>query len=156
MRLKELRIENGFTQNEISDLMNVKRGTYSMWECGSDLIPLKRLNDFCNIVDVSIDYCLEFTYIYKYKNSSLNINIKKSSIRLKDARIENKLTQEEIGKKINVNRSLISKYEKGHALINTAFLIEYINLFNISGDYLLGRIDDRIYIKKKSKEKVKN
>ena len=42
--------------------------------------------------------------------------------------------------------SLISKYEKGHTLISTTFLMEYVKLYHISSDYLLGKIDTKIII----------
>lgn len=37
--------------------------------------------------------------------------------------------------------------EKGHTLISTTFLMEYVKLYHISSDYLLGKIDTKIIIK---------
>lgn len=147
MRLREIRENNGFTQFTISKLMGVSRGTYAVWEVGIDLIPIKRLNDFCNICNVSIDYALNFTETPQYIKVYKRINPQKSGERLKEIRKENRKTQEYISKKLNINRSLLSKYEKGHTLISTTFLIEYIKLFSISGDYLLGKINDKITLK---------
>lgn len=152
MRLREIREKNGFTQISISNQLGVSRSSYSIWELEVDYIPIRRLNDFCNLCNVSIDYALGFSGTYQYKNVHKKINIQKSSERLKDIRKENGKTQDYIGKKLSLDRSLLSKYEKGHTLISTTFLIEYIKLFHISGDYLLGKIDDKIKIK----EFVKN
>ena len=69
-------------------------------------------------------------------------------LRLKDLRKEAKLTQEELAHKLNITRSLISKYETGVNLILTSFLIEYARFFNISSDYIMGRIDEKIELKK--------
>lgn len=146
MRLKEIREENELKQFTVSKLLGVARGTYSLWELELDIIPLKRLNDFCKIFNCSIDYVLGFTNIKNYKRNRKEININLSSKRLKEIRKENKRTQDYIGKKLSLNRSLISKYESGHTLISTTFLIEYVKLFNISSDYLLGKIDDKIII----------
>lgn len=146
MRLREIREKNGFTQFTISKLMGISRGSYSLWELEVDYIPIRRLNDFCNICNVSIDYALGFTDLYQYSNTRKKINLRKSSERLKEIRKENGKTQEYIGKKLSLNRSLLSKYEKEHTLISTTFLIEYIKLFNISGDYLLGKTDEKIRI----------
>ena len=33
------------------------------------MIPIKRLNDFCNLYDVSIDYVMNLSDILKYPNS---------------------------------------------------------------------------------------
>lgn len=152
MRLREIREKSGYTQNSISTLLGVSRGSYSVWEIEIDYIPIRRLNDFCNLCNVSIDYALGFSDRYQYNNVHKKINIKKSSERLKEIRKENGRTQEYIGKKLSLDRSLLSKYEKGHTLISTTFLIEYIKLFHISGDYILGKIDEKIKIE----ELVKN
>ena len=48
--------------------------------------------------------------------------------------------------------SAIDRAEKGENIISTTFLIEYAKLYNISTDYLLGKIDEKI----KLKELVKN
>ena len=144
MRLKEIREESELKQFTVSKLLNISRGTYSCWELELDLIPLKRLNDFCNIFNCSIDYALGFTNIKNYKHSKKEININLSAKRLKEIRKEHKHTQDYLGKKLSLNRSLISKYEKGHTIISTTFLIEYIKLYHISADYLLGKIDNKI------------
>lgn len=151
MRLREIREANGLTQFALSKQLNIARGTYSLWELERDCIPLKRLNDFCNIFNVSIDYVLELTDQPNYINSNPQIDINKSKIRLKEIRKEHKHTQEYIGKKFALDRSLLSKYEKGLNLISTTFLIEYAKLYNISCDYLIGKIDEKKNIKELAK-----
>ena len=64
--------------------------------------------------------------------------------RLKESRRENKYTQAKLAKKLNTDNGVISRYESGKTLILTSFLIEYSNIFNISCDYLLGKIDEKI------------
>lgn len=146
MRLKDIREEKELTQFAVSNQLGVVRGTYTMWENEKDIIPMKRLIDFCLFFNVSIDYALGYTDIPKYPNSKNKMDINKSKERLKRIRKINKHTQEYIGKKFDLDRSLISKYEKGSTLISTTFLIEYIKLYKISGDYLLGLIDDPIKV----------
>lgn len=147
MRLKDIREENELKQFTVGELIGVTRGTYSLWELELDIIPLKRLNSFCNAFNCSIDYALGFTNTKNYKHSKKEININLSAKRLKEIRKEHKHTQEYIGKKLSLNRSLISKYEKGHTLISTTFLMEYVKLYHISSDYILGKIDTKITIK---------
>ncbi len=151
MRLKEIREESELKQFAVSKKLGVSRGTYSLWELELDPIPIKRLNDFCKIFNCSIDYALGFSNIKNYKANRKEIDIKLSSIRLKEARIAHKLTQDYLANKLSLNRSLISKYEKGHTIISTTFLIEYVQLFKISSDYLLGKLDKKIIINIKSK-----
>lgn len=149
MRLKEIREEKDLKQIEISKLLDVSRGTYSLWELELDLIPIRRLVDFCKVFNCSVDYALGFTNTNNYRHNKEDININLSSKRLKELRKKHKYTQEYIAKKLDINRSLISKYEKGHTIISTTFLIEYVHLFKISSDYLLGKIDKMIIIEEK-------
>lgn len=149
MKLRKIREENGHKQFTISNELGIARGTYACWEIEQDMIPLKRLNDFCNLFNVSIDYTLELTNIRNYKNSKKRININKSKDRIKAIRKENKDTQENIAKEFDIDRSLISKYEKGISLISTNYLINFSQKYNISCDYLLGKIDEKIKLNTK-------
>ena len=152
MNLKFIREEKELTQKEVADILRVSRSVYAMWEVEKDIIPLLRLNDFCNYFNVSLDYALGFTknIEYKYVSKEINKNIIKE--RLKNLRIKNNLTQEELASILKITRSLISKYETGTNLILTSFLMEYAKYFNISVDYLVGRIDKQLLLKVKIKQ----
>lgn len=63
--------------------------------------------------------------------------------RLKQLRTEHKLTQEELGKKINVSKASISLYEKNLRDPSKDSLVTLANFFNVSTDYLLGNTIDR-------------
>ena len=69
MRLKDIREESELKQFTVGKLIGVTRGTYSLWELELDIIPLKRLNSFCNAFNCSIDYALGFTNTKNYKHS---------------------------------------------------------------------------------------
>lgn len=58
--------------------------------------------------------------------------------RIKDLRQAHGLTQEELGKKLNLQKSAISKYEKGIVTPNGDVLKRLSTIFNVSTDYLLG------------------
>ena len=147
-RMKEIRENAGLKQKDIAEVMGVSKGSYSMWECGTDTIPLKRLNQFCNYFNVSIDYIFGFTNIKKYKNLRENINIELSSQRLKSIRKENNLTQIKLADILNVDNSMLAKYEKGKYIIATTYLYQICKRYNISADYLLGKIDSPKYLNK--------
>lgn len=57
---------------------------------------------------------------------------------LKIARKAMQLTQEELGEKINIRKSAISKYENGKAEPSQTILIQLSRVLNVSVDYLLG------------------
>lgn len=63
--------------------------------------------------------------------------------RIKELREEKGLSQEELGKHLNVQKSAVSKYEKEHVSLNNDLIRELVKLFNVSSDYLLGISDDR-------------
>ena len=54
--MKNLRTDSDMTQQNIADILNTKRTTYSGWENGIDSIPLLKLNEFCNYFNISLDY----------------------------------------------------------------------------------------------------
>lgn len=59
--------------------------------------------------------------------------------RLKALRIENKLTQEQLGQMISVTKVSISGYENGNRTPDTDTLNRIADVFNVSTDYLFGR-----------------
>ena len=56
---------------------------------------------------------------------------------IKKERIENKLTQEELAKKLNISRQTVSKWEVGTSLPNIEQLIQLTELLNLSLDNLI-------------------
>ena len=60
-RLKELRELEFLRQQDIADILKVSRSTYSTWEIGIKIIPLKHLNTLANYYNMSMDYILGLT-----------------------------------------------------------------------------------------------
>ena len=109
-------------------------------------MPIKRLNTYSNFFNVSLDYLFSFTNNKQYKNAKKEINPTLSGTRLKEFRKENKLTQEKLASILNTNKSVICGYEKGRYIIATPFLYQICKKYNISADYLLGKIDSPKYL----------
>ncbi|QUH28296.1 helix-turn-helix domain-containing protein [Vallitalea guaymasensis] len=63
------------------------------------------------------------------------------SNRLKALRIKNNMTQEELGKKVNLKKAAISKYENGKLQPNIDMIIKFAEIFGVSVDYISGRSD---------------
>lgn len=61
MRLKELRKENGYTQNSVADYLKVKQNTYSQYEAGVREIPVECLCRLAVLYETSVDYILYLT-----------------------------------------------------------------------------------------------
>ena len=67
--------------------------------------------------------------------------------RIKELRDDLNISQELLARRINSKRSNISGYEIGKHLISTKQLYTICKKYNISADYLLGKIDEPKYLK---------
>ena len=143
-RIKQHRAYLNKSQNEVADMLKISRSSYAMWETNNELFPIKRLIDFCELFSVSVDYIFNLCEENNYQLQSYDKN--KSMMRLKEFRKENKLTQEKLASILNTNKSVICGYEKGRYIIATPFLYQICKKYNISADYLLGKIDRPKYL----------
>lgn len=140
-RMKEIRLDCDKKQREVADAMGIKRSTYAVLENNYNIIPLKRLNDFANYFDVSIDYVFGLTNKKQYANSKKEINRDTTRLRLKQVRKENNYTQSKLAKYLNTSPSVWCDYERGRYLVSTTFIYEFAKKFNVSVDWILGKID---------------
>ena len=58
MKLKEIREENGFTQTQIAEFLNIKQNTYSQYENEKRQLPIDVLISLAKFYKVSTDYIL--------------------------------------------------------------------------------------------------
>jgi len=146
-KLKLIRERNGITQEVLAKVLNISVTCYSHYECNDDTIPIKHLNTLCNYFNVSLDYVFSFSDVKNYINSKNDIDLKIVSLRLKEFRKGNKLTQEKLAEFLKVVKGTIGNYESARALIATPFLYEICKKYKISADYLLGKVDSPKYLK---------
>ena len=59
MKLKELREESGYTQNQIAKYLNIKQNTYSQYENEKRQLPIEVLIKLAKFYHVSTDYILD-------------------------------------------------------------------------------------------------
>lgn len=59
-------------------------------------------------------------------------------LKLKEIRENRGLTQEQVGKIINVTRCQVSKYESGSRMLNQQQIIDLVKALNTTADYFLG------------------
>ncbi len=62
--------------------------------------------------------------------------------RLKQLRIEHKLTLEQFGEVFSVTKQTTSRWEKGDRLPQIDVITDIADYFNVSVDYLVGRTDN--------------
>ena len=56
--IRSLRIDNGYTQQQIADYLNVKQNTYSQYEVGTLNYSVNTLMKLADFYHVSVDYLL--------------------------------------------------------------------------------------------------
>jgi len=137
-RLKNIREDHDLSQKEMANILNVNRSTYSLWELGINIIPIKYLSRFSDYFNYSIDYTLGLTNI-KSTNIKKGFSIITLGKNLKEIRIKNNLSQENIAAILNVSQACIARYEKGLIEISTSNLYKFSKEFNISMSKLCGK-----------------
>jgi len=138
-KLKEIRENHDLTQRELSELLLIGKSTYARWETEEQIIPLSRLNDFCNFFHVSMDYAIGLSQTNKETLEISNLDIKAIGRNLKKIRKEHHLTQEKLATLLNTTHSTISAYENGKTLILTVFALEICKNYNYSLDWLCNK-----------------
>ena len=61
--IRNLRIDNGYTQKQIAEYLHIKQNTYSQYEIGVLNYPVDVLIKLADFYDVSVDYLLGRTDI---------------------------------------------------------------------------------------------
>jgi len=146
-KLKNLRENAYLTQRNLGNILNIHHDAYAQYEREYTIIPLKHLNTLCTYFNVSLDFIFGLTSKINYPNRKQEISKELYILRIKEFRKENKLTQNKLASILHVNQSTIAEYERGTNLIATPFLYTICKNYNISADYLLGKIDSPKYLK---------
>lgn len=60
-RIRNIRIDRGYSQKEIGELLNVKQNTYSQYEVGTLNYPLDVVVKLAKFYGTSVDYLLGLT-----------------------------------------------------------------------------------------------
>lgn len=141
-KLIKIRENKELSQRELARILKVGKSTYARWETQEQIIPLKRLNDFCNYFQVSMDYTMGISKTNTYTEQLLKLDRKKIGQKLKQIRKDNHLTQEQLASILNTSHSTISAYESGKTLILTAFAIEICKKYRYSLDWLCDKSDN--------------
>ncbi len=146
-KLKNLREDFSLTMQDLAQKIDVAKSSYSLWEEGIERIPLKRLIDICDFFNIAVDYLIDNTKEKSYSNMKKEYNKELFIKRLKEIRKEKNITQIKLASKFNIGRTTIINYEKGYTIPDIDFIIFISKNYNISADYLLGKIDSPKYLK---------
>ena len=119
-RLRDIREDNDINQVRMAEILGVNRSAYSLWELGINIIPLNYLAFFADYFDYSIDYVLGLTNVRRKNNLIKGFDLKILGNNLKEVRIKNSLSQEDMARILNVTQPCITRYEKGLICISTS------------------------------------
>ncbi|RRJ66085.1 XRE family transcriptional regulator [Paenibacillus oralis] len=67
-RIRDLREDRDLTQQQLADYLNISQATYSRYESGNLDVPSSVLIKLSEFYDVSIDYILGQTNMFKRHN----------------------------------------------------------------------------------------
>ena len=132
--LKYIREYMEMTQKELGSVFNVAESTYSGWETGRDVIPLKHLYKFSLKYGYSMDYLLKLNSENVKYNKIDSIDRKMVGEKLKRIRKNLNLTQQQIADECMISQTTYSNYELGNNLISTMSLYTICKNHNISMD----------------------
>ncbi len=139
-RIKTLRQNFKINQKTIATYLNISIAAYSQFERMTTLITIEKLNELANYYNVSLDYLVNISDNPNIIIKNKELNKKLIGERLKNIRKEKHLYQDTLAKEIGTGHSLISEYESGKRLISLSYGYAICKKYNISMDYLYGKI----------------
>lgn len=139
IKLKDIREDYDISQKEMANILGVTRSAYSLWELGINIIPLKPLVTYANYFNYSIDYVLGLTNDRRKNNVTPVLDLKVLGNNIKNLRIKNELSQENLANILGVTQACIVRYEKGLVCISTSNLYKLSKEFKVSISYLCGK-----------------
>ncbi len=139
LRLGAIREKHDLSQRKTAMKLKISKSYYNYFESGERIIPLTRLNDFCNLFNTDFDYALGLSKYNVVTKKLKKLDKELIGYRIKEIRRKRKLTQKDLAKLLNTSQSTISSYEHGKAIILTTFLYEMCTKLNVSANYIVGK-----------------
>ena len=118
------------------------RSTYSLWELGINIIPIKHLCDFADYFNYTIDYVLGLTNSKNKVNIIKGFNLKSLGKNMKEIRTKHKLSQENIANLLGITQACVARYENGLIEISTSNLYKFSKYFKVSLSKLCNKINE--------------
>jgi len=128
----EKRKELNYSQSKIARELGISDQAVSNWERGLTFPDLTYLDDIAKILETNVE-SLILGYSKKLKiKENVKFEIERFTRNLVKLRKSKQLTQNELGKILNVSGQNISKYEKSVFLPSVEMLYKYAEYFNVS------------------------
>lgn len=140
-RLKELRLENGLTQLQLAEMLDISKSNISKYESGNVEPNLELITEISIQFNVTTDYLLGRTNC-RLEESELSWQYPHAQNRLGEIlskyRKNQKLSADNFAQKIGISESLEIKLEQGVYTPSMPLIIEISNITGYDVDYLIG------------------
>lgn len=142
VRYEDLRTNNEKRQGDIAKVLNVKTNTYSKWENEINDMPVEKANVLANYYKVTFDYLLGLSNDYIQIPKAASVKWELFSLRLVQLRKKARLSQKQLSERLGFAQTTYSHFEVGNRRPTTLKLLIISQYFNVSSDYLIGRVDN--------------
>ena len=139
-KLKALRQSKGITQKALADKLDISAGLYNKYEKYGVRPPYETLLRIANFYGVSVNHLLE-EEIGSTNSFVLTTDFK---TRINELRTSKNLSQEDLANMLCLEKSTISKWERGINYPNQNIQNMLADIFGVSVDYLLGRTESPV------------
>lgn len=143
-RLKELRQEKNLRQEDLGKLFNATKSAVSMWENGKREPDRETFLALADFFGVTVDYLMgredtqqQYVSIDSEDNDA---KFPKFQSALQSLRKESGLSQDQIAEMLAVPTRTYGSWERGERQPDFQILCKIADYFNVSTDYLLGRV----------------
>jgi len=132
-KLKELRLQNNLTQEQLARKLDTTRRTYIYYETGKKYPSAALLNRVTQVFNVSTSFLIDEQdeeQAQESKRSSF-------STKLKELRLQNNLSQEKLARKLDIATGTYLFYEKGKRYPPVKLLAQMAEILNVSISFLV-------------------
>lgn len=113
-KMKDIRKDAGITQEELSNILRIKKDTYSKYESGGAIPSMEIVFNFSKYFGYRIDFVLlEGSKRESVSFHGVSYNKQLIAKNLKYLRLSEKLSQDDLASKLGVTQSAIHRYENG-------------------------------------------
>lgn len=143
-RLKELRIENGLTQLQLAEILDISKSNISKYEAGSIEPNLDIITKSAVYFNTSVDYLLGLSNSRTHKSDhewQLPFVQNRLGAILFKYREREQISTDEFAQKMGISKSLETELEQGVYIPTMSLIKKIANITGYNIDYLIGAID---------------
>ena len=141
--IRKLRKEYNLSLLQFAKEIGYSKNTISLWEIGTRTPCADAIIILSRYFQVSTDYVLKMsddnTMLHRFDDFDVDMSI--FNKRLKELRLQKKLSQDRLADKTGISQSAIGNWEIGKGIPAATAIIALARFFEVTTDYLLGESD---------------